>query len=404
MESHKNVLGGVFLIAGSCIGAAMLALPILSGITGYIPSVFLTLLTWSFMTFTALLLVEANGWFKGQTNIVSISKKALGNSGRVISWFLYLFLFYSLLVAYIISSGEIFSGFFYNFFNLFFNPQIVSLFFVLILGFVIYFGTRKVDILNRYLMVGLISTYLMMIFIGIFKINPDNLKTVNLKYLIFPLPILITSFGFHNMIPTLTAYLQGDLRKMRTTVLLGSTLALIIYLVWQTVVIGIIPYSGKEGLLSSFFKGQEATVALNYYLKSSFLGLIAQLFAFFAIITSFLAQGLGLMHFIADGLKVTPNKKNNLWLIFLAIIPPTFLSFTYPEIFFKALSFAGGFCAVILFGIFPALMVWVGRYKEKYTSNYHVKGGKITLLIIIFFSIFLAVNEILKTLGVNLIV
>ncbi len=402
MITPKNILGGIFLIAGSCIGAAMLALPILSGITGYVPSIFLTLVAWAFMTFTALLLVETNGWFKSQINIVSISEKALGNTGRVISWILYLFLFYSLSVAYIISSGEIFSGILNRFLSLSLNPQITSLFFVLILGFVIYLGTKTVDLFNRYLMAGLIATYILMVFLGSFKINAENLKTINLKYLILPLPVLITSFGFHNMIPTLTAYFDGNLKKMRKTVLGGSILSLFIYLFWQTVIIGIVPYNGEKGLLNSFLSGQEASSSLNHYLEGSFVGHVSQLFAFFAIITSFLAQGLGLMHFIADGMKVKPNRKNSHWLIFLTLIPPALFSLTYPEIFFKALSFAGGFCAVILFGILPAIMVWIGRYKEKYFSSYHVKGGKTSLIIVIIFSVFLVINEILKILGINL--
>jgi len=35
-----NLLGGMLLVAGSCIGAGMLALPILTGLAGFIPSLF----------------------------------------------------------------------------------------------------------------------------------------------------------------------------------------------------------------------------------------------------------------------------------------------------------------------------------------------------------------------------
>ncbi|NGX44712.1 MAG: hypothetical protein K1060chlam3_00887, partial [Candidatus Anoxychlamydiales bacterium] len=34
-----SVLGGMLLIAGSCIGAGMLGLPVLLGLTGFFPSI-----------------------------------------------------------------------------------------------------------------------------------------------------------------------------------------------------------------------------------------------------------------------------------------------------------------------------------------------------------------------------
>lgn len=63
--SHKtgSLLGGTLLITGSCVGAGMLGLPILTGLSGFAPSLVMFVLVWLFMTITGLLLVEANGWF-----------------------------------------------------------------------------------------------------------------------------------------------------------------------------------------------------------------------------------------------------------------------------------------------------------------------------------------------------
>jgi tyrosine-specific transport protein len=82
-------------------------------------------------------------------------------------------------------------------------------------------------------------------------------------------------------------------------------------------------------------------------------------------------------------------------LIAITIIPPLIFSIYNPTIFFKALDFAGGICAVILFGIFPVLMVWNGRYKKKIvTSNYKVKGGKPILIIISLFATFIILFQL----------
>lgn len=37
-EKRGSVLGGMLLIAGSCIGAGMLGLPIVTGLSGFFPS------------------------------------------------------------------------------------------------------------------------------------------------------------------------------------------------------------------------------------------------------------------------------------------------------------------------------------------------------------------------------
>jgi len=391
-----KVFGGMLLVAGSCIGAGMLALPIITGLAGFFPSLFLFFLAWCFMTFTALLLVEVNGWFKSQINIISMAAKSIGTFGRIFSWVLYLFLFYSLLVAYISGSGDIFSSFLSGIIHNSVPSWVMSIFFVLFFGCFVYMGTRPVDVFNRVLIIGLVIAYCGMVFTGLSHIKMENLLHFDTKYILHPLPVLIISFGFHNMIPSLTTYLKNDLKKMRITILGGSLLALLVYIVWEILVIGVIPFSGKDGLLESYQQGEQASIALNDVLGSNVISSFASGFAFFAIVTSFLAQSLSLTHFIADGLKVKPNKKNSLWLCSLALLPPLFFALIYPNIFFKALDFAGGICAVLLFGLLPPVMVWIGRYRNKTPSDYHVKGGKISLVLASLFSLFILIQESIK--------
>lgn len=88
-----SLFGGTLLITGSCIGAGMLGLPILTGIAGFIPTLAMFFIAWIFMTSTALLLVEASTWFHTPVNFLTMTQKSLGKYGKSISWLLYLFLF-----------------------------------------------------------------------------------------------------------------------------------------------------------------------------------------------------------------------------------------------------------------------------------------------------------------------
>ncbi len=384
-EKSGSVIGGMLLIAGSCIGAGMLALPILTGLAGFFPSLAMFLCAWVFMTLTALLLVEVNGWFKDQVHFITMVDHTLGRIGRGLSWILYLFLFYALLVAYIAGSG----GLFFTFFHL--PAWSGALFFVLLFGWVVYMGTRTVDLWNRVLMVGKIAAFLGLVFLGVKYMNPTMLLRTDLSYAFFSLPILIISFGFHNMIPSLTAYMKGDLKRVRLAIWGGSIFTLCVYLIWEIIALGILPMDGEMGLVRSLKQDREASQAIAGILGSSWVSTSAQALAFFAILTSFLSQALSLVHFLADGLKVSSRKsdREHVGLCALALLPPLALALYNPQLFFKALNFAGGICAVILFGILPVCMIWLGRYRKQVSSNYQVPGGRPLLCAIFCFALFI---------------
>src|SRR5262245_22134209 len=196
-----SLVGGILLIGGSCIGAGILGLPILTGLAGFFPSLVMFFAAWIFMTLTGLLLVEVNSWFSTQVNFVSMVGQALGRFGRALSWLLYLFLFYALLVAYISGSGGLSSTFFQTFLEWKIPAWVGSIFFVLHFGSVVYRGTRPVDLWNRVLMVGKIASYIGIVILGMKYVNLELLSHTQPSFTLFSLPILVISFGFHNMIP-----------------------------------------------------------------------------------------------------------------------------------------------------------------------------------------------------------
>jgi tyrosine-specific transport protein len=386
-QKPGSLFGGVLLICGSCIGAGMLGLPVLTGLAGFFPSLSVFLAAWFFMTITGLLLVEVNGWFSHKANIITMVGHTLGQVGKMLSWTLYLFLFYALLVAYISGSDFIFSSFFGI-------PEwLSSLIFTSLFGCIIYWGTKAVDHWNRFLVAAMIIAYIALVSLGVNKINLQLLLHRAPVYSLIALPVLVTSFGYHNMIPTLTAYMKGDLKRVRLTIIYGSLLALAIYLSWEVLVLGIVPLEGTSGLIDSYKNGKEGAQALAMTLNSSWIAIFARIFAFFAILTSFLAQALSLVHFLSDGFQIKHKKKENIWMCLTALLPPVFFALIQPHLFLKALSFGGGIASV-LFGIVPVLMIWRGRYYQKMPSKYQVSGGKPLLVLIFLFALLVFVFQI----------
>ncbi len=395
-----SVFGGMLLIAGSCIGAGMLGLPILTGMAGFFPSLVMFILACFFMTTTSLLLVEVGQWFEGKTNFISMVTRMLGPLGRILVWVLYLFLFYALLTAYIAGSGNHVS----SLFGSAFPSWAGSTFFVVLFGSLAFFGTRTVDLTNRVLMVGKIAAFIFLLCIGFRYVEVGKLEYFDTKYAFFSLPILIISFGFQNMIPTLTHYLDNDIKRVKQSILAGAAFTLCVYLLWMILALGSLPISGEHGILQSYLSGIDAAQALRENLQAPMIGTFAALLAFFAILTSFLAQTLTLVHFLSDGLNVRSGYRENVWICILTLFPPLVFAIFDPSIFYAALGFAGGVCAVILFGILPVLMVWRGRYgiDEHHVSAYKVFGGRRLLIFLFCMALFIVFYQVSVMTGLDL--
>lgn len=393
-----SVLGGILLVSGCCIGAGMLGLPVLSALAGWQPSVVMFVLSWIFMLCTGLLLLEVNLWFNDDVNIVSMAKRTLGSVGQAVAWIVFLFLFYSLMVAYISGSGELFADFFEQTTSILIPAWVGSIFFSMILGILLFIGTTAVDRFNRILMAGLILSYLALVAVGISHVNSDFLSHNNWAMSTYVLPAMIVSFGFHNLVPSLTTYLQRNVRRLQLTLIIGSIIPLIVYLIWEWLILGLIPIEGETGFVTALDKGHMATQALKAAVGSAWVVDFAQYFAFFAIVTSFVGVALSFVDFLSDGLHVKKTAAGKILLCALVLVPPFIFAVIYPRIFLVALGYAGGFGAVILFGILPALMVWSGRYYKKFSEKPLVPGGKVTLILVILFSLTVITLQFLQEL------
>ncbi len=382
-----SLFGGILLVAGCCIGAGMLGLPVLSALAGFQPSVVIFILSWIFMATTGLLVLEVNLWFKDEVNIVSMASRTLGLFGKVIAWGLFLFLFYSLMVAYGAGSGELFTDFIADNVGLRMPSWVGCLSMIVLFGLMLFLGTRAVDHFNRLLMLGLAVSYLLIVLLGAPHVQADYLQHRDWGQVVYVIPVMIISFGYHNLIPSLTTYLGGDGKRLRLIILIGSAIPLFVYLLWEWLILGLVPLEGKDGFLQALNNGDMATHALRQAVGYSWIGELAQYFAFFAIVTSFLGVALSFVDFLADGLSIKKTAQGRLLLCLLALVPPFVFAIVYPKVFLVALNYAGGFGAVILFGIMPALMVWSGRYRQKLEMQQQVPGGKIALIAIIVFSL-----------------
>ncbi len=398
--SASRFFGAVLLVAGSCIGAGMLALPVLTGTAGFIPAVIAFLLCWAFMVTTGVLLVEAHVACGRHTSMVTMAEKTLGPIGKVLAWVLFLFLFYSLGVAYLVAGTSLIQTLAAKYFVLSLPSWAVSAAMLSITGICIAKSTQAVDLCNRPLMVGLILSYLVMVWVGAPYVQDDLLGYMQSNKAWMAVPALVISFGFHNMVPSLSEYFSGHPQSLRRALVVGSLMSLVCYLVWEWLILGILPVEGPGGLQEALLEQQLPSVALERVAGELWVSDVALWFSFFAIATSYLAQSLSLVDFLADGLKVKKTRKQRVWLSGLALIPPFLFALVYPKIFLSALSLAGGFGAVILFGVLPVCMAWVVRYRRKTPGVPLVPGGRLVLVLTLLAAVGIFCLELFLELGV----
>lgn len=384
MHYKGSVLAGSLLVAGTSIGGGMLALPVLTSLAGFMPSVVIYLFCWLFMASTGLLFLEISQWMKGEANIVSMAEQTLGIPGKCFAWVVYLFLFYCLTVAYMVGCGNILVELSQHQIPDWLGPLI----FVILFAPLILIPTALASHLNIWLVAGLAFSYFGFVFLGFYYVNPELLKAYDWSYSLKVLPIAFTSFAYQGIVPTLAAYMHHDAKNIRKAILIGSFIPLIAYIIWEWLILGIVPLEGPNGLRDALEQGQNAVQPLKYFIESGSVYWLGQAFAFFALITSFLGVALGLRDFLADGLNIQKDIKGKIVLALLVLIPPLLIAISYPHIFLIALDYAGGFGCALLLGLLPVIMAWRGRYFLNFPFSPQLPGGKwILSLLGIFVSI-----------------
>jgi tyrosine-specific transport protein len=390
IQSMGHLIGGTLLIAGTTIGVGMLALPVATGPSGFIPSVSIYFICWMFMICTALLLVEISLWLPPETSFISMADRLLGPIGRHIFWVAYLFLFITVMIAHVAGGGAIL----HDIAGWSLPVPLSAILYVAVIAPVIYLGARSVDRINMFLITGVVISYLAFVSVSIDHVDFNLLKYTQWGKAWIALPILFTAFTFQVIIPTLMTYMKRDVRKIRLAIFMGSSIPLVIYLVWEFLILGIVP---PDGLTIAAQMGQNAVVPLREFVDRPAIFTIGKAFAFFALTTSFIPLALSFFDFLADGLKIekTGMKKAGLVLGIFGI--PTIFALIYPNIFLVALGYAGGISCALLFGLMPPIMAWVGRYLKQYPADTRqLPGGKPLLVLLMFFAILILAGEVVQ--------
>jgi len=390
--ANSKLIGGILLIVGTSIGGGMLALPVSTAAAGISNSIFFLILCWFIMTFGALLVLEVNLRLPPGSNMVSMAKSTLGLPGQIIAWITYLFLLYTLLAAYISGGSDVFNSLLHKI-HIDLPGWLTSLLFTFLFSLIIYGGIRTVDYVNRGLMFGKLGIYLLLVLIISPHVHTLSWQGGSANAITGSLMILITSFGFASIVPSLRDYFKDDINTLRKVILFGSLIPLVCYIVWNAVIMGVVSREGGNGLLQLMHSDHATsglTDALSNAVQSQWITGFFGFFTSICMITAFLGVSLGLFDFLADGLKLKKGGSQGKFILAMTFLPPLTVVLINPSIYLHALSYAG-VCCVILLLLLPAIMAWRGRQLETTEGAMVVPGGTISLVFTIIIALVLLI-------------
>ena len=385
--NKPKLLGGILLIVGTSIGGGMLALPVSTAPAGFTNSICFLILCWLIMTVGALLVLEVNMRLPVGSNMVSMAKSTLGIPGQIIAWITYLLLLYTLLAGYISGGSDVLQGLLQPL-NLNLPDWVASVLFTGLFSLIVYSGIQAVDYVNRGLMFGKLGVYVLLVLIISPHIHPAALEEGSVKAITGSLMILITSFGFASIVPSLREYFNNDVIALRKVILFGSLIPLTCYIIWDAVIMGVVSREGQHGLIAlntTEHMTSELTRALSTSVQSDWITGFFSFFSSICMVTAFLGVSIGLFDFLADGFKLQKTGLQGKSILALTFLPPLAIVLFNPGIYLHALSYAG-ICCIILLLLLPAVMSWRGRLSEASTGNpglVLVPGGYALLSVII---------------------
>ncbi|XP_031383117.1 uncharacterized protein LOC116197205 isoform X2 [Punica granatum] len=343
---------------------------------------------WAFLVIEALLLVEVNVNLMRrrmrrkepdeELDVISIrtmAKETLGEWGGTFATLTYVFLGYTSMVAYCSKSGEIL-------FHLINLPEpLLNFLFTLVFATLISVGgTLATDRVNQWLTTSMIGLLLAIEVLAMVLGGWSGFGgSADWGRVPSTIPVMIFSLVYHDIMPVICALLGGDLKSIKSSILIGSVIPLLALLVWDAITLS----------LSSHYSGSVSDpVDLLLRVRWDGVPFMVEAFSLLAVGTSLIGTLLGFSEFFKEQLKnyvmsEAPlkwsskhaielsglrnwwgRKRIGLMSMVMVVAPSLLVSITVPDAFSAATDIAGGYCMTMLYGILPPAMAWAMQRRE----------------------------------------
>lgn len=361
----KGVYEAVATLIGTIMGAGILGLPYVISQVGFIPGFVLIITIGIAVLFMNLFLGEIVLRTKKTHQMAGYAEKYLGKNAKKIATLSLMVGVYGALTAYLIGIGKSLSEFFSI-------PSItLSIIAFIILSFIVHRGIKALgdsEIVFGSIMFLIILT---IAFIAIFssKFSPQILAFTNLEKIFLPYGVILFAFLGATAIPEMKEEILRNKIRLERAIIIGSIIPIALYAFFAFAVVG------TTGLQTT----EISTIGLGNLLGYKMI-ILANLFAIFAMVTSFIALAYALKQMYMYDYKI---KEDISW--GLTVLPPLIIVLLNLTNFIQIIGISGAFAGGID-GIIITLVLWKAKKNSERQPEYSLRFTKLigAILLIIF--------------------
>lgn len=369
---HRQI-GAILLIAGTCIGSGMIALPMVLAKLALIPSLLLMLGIWWVMYYTSLINVELNLQAGQAMTLGSLGRYFSGKSAGFIGTACLKLLSYALLAVFIYGGSSIIQELLASKLGVDYSIDAIATGCALMAIGLLTLPMRLIDYCNRLLFTGLLAVVAILLIGLIFAVDWSALplfpeQTISLVEWMAIIPVVFTSFGFQVIFHTLTNYCDKNVKMLKRAFLWGSLLPAVVYILWTGSILSVV-HRDAPLFYAKMAEGKvgigELIQVLSSIAKWASIQLLIWWISLLAIATSILGVGVGLCDALKGMLaqKIPNARRRNLLAAVLTIGPAYGVAIYVPNAFIAVLGFAGMILAVIAV-LLPIFLFWQMKGKK----------------------------------------
>jgi tyrosine-specific transport protein len=396
-------LGATMLVAGTAIGSGMLALPITLAKLGLFQAVCLMIATSILTYYSALINLELHlqSSSKKTLSLGKLAKYFSGIGAEFIGSASVKLLSFALMAVFIYAGSSVSGKLIKNVLGIDLGFEYIAFFYSFFAVVILSIPMRFTDYINRILFICLICVTGIIIS-GLstmidWNILPETTTSINIASWYSALPIVFTSFGFQASIPTIVDYCDRNEHVLKKVFFWGSILPVVVYLCWTITVLLVIYQNNPAFYVKMTLQNIEVSALIEQLSAASHwksIKIISWWISFFAILTSVIGVGIGLVSSLEQQLKHKFNAGTQIPYALLSVIPAYLIAVRVPNAFITILGFAGMLLSVIatLLPIFLLTKIYISRKKFHYLE---LENGIIPITVLIF-GIAIVIAEIIN--------
>ncbi len=336
-------------LVGAIIGAGVLGIPYVFNVAGFWTGTFVLIVVALALMIMKLMFGESALRTSGKHQLSGYAEIYLGKFAKALMSFSMIFGIYGSLLAYTIGQGEVISSITGA------SAFGSALFFFAIFSVLIFWGLGIVKRAELIMTSILIIVVVVIAFLATDNISLSNIGGFDITKIFIPYGVVLFACSGVSAVAQVRQELVRREKSLKTAIIWGSLIPPAIYFLFAVLVIGV---SGK-GVT------EIATVGLGQALGPKMV-LAANLFAFFAMATSFLASGLALKQVYQFDYKIP-----RLWAWLLTISAPLIIFFIGARDFVQVLNIVGAI-GIGIVGTLIILIYFSARKKGKRKPEYKI--------------------------------